>query len=69
MAEQLQLKVVAEGIEHLAQSEFLVKKHCTLLQGFYYSKPVPAEEVQYLIGEKYYNNSKAIPLFPKAQTA
>jgi diguanylate cyclase (GGDEF)-like protein len=63
MAEQLQLKVVAEGVENMAQVNFLSKNNCTLLQGFYYSKPKPVKEISRLIGQKIKNNSMPIPIF------
>ncbi len=40
----LNLEVVAEGAELLEQVDFLREHGCDLVQGFYYSKPVPAEE-------------------------
>ncbi|MEC4717584.1 EAL domain-containing protein [Noviherbaspirillum sp. CPCC 100848] len=43
MARSLRLKVVAEGVEHARQAEFLKEQGCDAAQGFYYSTPVPAE--------------------------
>ncbi len=40
----LNLEVVAEGAEVKEQVEFLQAHGCELVQGFYYSKPLPAEE-------------------------
>jgi len=40
----LDLEVVAEGAEVLEQIEFLRAHGCVLVQGFYYSKPLPAAE-------------------------
>lgn len=45
MARQLDLRIVAEGIEHSEQAELLRELQCFIAQGFYYSKPVPASEV------------------------
>ncbi|GGO00691.1 hypothetical protein GCM10010969_22170 [Saccharibacillus kuerlensis] len=45
MARQLNLRIVAEGIEHEEQVELLRELHCFVAQGFYYSKPVAAEEI------------------------
>ena len=36
---------LAEGIETEEQWRFLVEQGCTLGQGFYFSRPVPAEEI------------------------
>jgi EAL domain-containing protein (putative c-di-GMP-specific phosphodiesterase class I) len=43
MAHSLGLKVVAEGVETQQQLEFLRAHDCDAMQGFYFSKPVPAE--------------------------
>lgn len=40
----LDLEVVAEGAEVAEQIEFLRAHGCELVQGFYYSRPLPAEE-------------------------
>ncbi|OWA35395.1 hypothetical protein B9G55_12170 [Saccharibacillus sp. O16] len=45
MARQLDLRIVAEGIEYPEQVELLRELQCFVAQGFYYSKPVPASEV------------------------
>jgi diguanylate cyclase (GGDEF)-like protein/PAS domain S-box-containing protein len=42
----LGLKVVAEGVETLAHVEFLRAHHCDEIQGYYYSRPVPADEFE-----------------------
>jgi len=36
--------VVAEGAEVIEQIDFLRAHGCELVQGFYYSRPLPAEE-------------------------
>ncbi|MBU2979636.1 EAL domain-containing protein [Alteromonas sp. C1M14] len=43
MAKNLNLTVCAEGVETLAQANFLLQHGCELLQGFYYGKPEPLE--------------------------
>jgi diguanylate cyclase (GGDEF)-like protein/PAS domain S-box-containing protein len=45
MAHHLQLKVVAEGIETREQLVFLQQHLCDEGQGYFFSKPVPAEEL------------------------
>lgn len=45
LANQLRYKVVAEGVETEAQVEFLKASKCNLMQGFYFSKPIPAHKV------------------------
>ncbi|KEO82607.1 putative bifunctional diguanylate cyclase/phosphodiesterase [Tumebacillus flagellatus] len=52
MAHNLKLTVVAEGVESEAQLEFLRNQHCNEMQGFLFSRPVPAHEVAQLLYEK-----------------
>ncbi|MCB2185999.1 MAG: EAL domain-containing protein [Deltaproteobacteria bacterium] len=49
MAHTLHLAVVAEGVEEVAQLEFLRRKKCDQVQGFLYSRPLPAEEFAELV--------------------
>jgi diguanylate cyclase (GGDEF)-like protein len=44
MAQSLDLRVVAEGVETREQAEFLRARGCHELQGFLFSPPVPADE-------------------------
>ncbi len=43
MAHHLELVVVAEGIEQREQQQDLARRHCDLLQGFYFARPMPRE--------------------------
>ncbi|MDF2042426.1 MULTISPECIES: bifunctional diguanylate cyclase/phosphodiesterase [unclassified Pantoea] len=45
LAQSLQLKVVAEGVETAEQQAFLTGLGCNTLQGFLLGRPVPAEQV------------------------
>ncbi|MCR4822527.1 MAG: EAL domain-containing protein [Treponema sp.] len=45
LAMGLEIETVCEGVETEAQAEFLKEIGCTKLQGFYYCKPIPQEEV------------------------
>jgi diguanylate cyclase (GGDEF)-like protein len=49
MAKGLQLHVVAEGVETEAQEEFLRGLGCDSLQGFRFSVPLPAHEVEAIL--------------------
>lgn len=49
MAKQLKMSCVAEGIETLEQVEFFKKNKCRHLQGYYFSKPVPAVDIPALL--------------------
>ena len=44
MLKQLGILVIAEGVEKKDQVEFLEGVRCDVVQGFYFSKPVPAED-------------------------
>ncbi|MEJ6123718.1 EAL domain-containing protein [Vibrio sp. 2-Bac 85] len=46
MAHSLELSVVAEGIENSEQLAFLEGIGCDVIQGFYFSKPLPADEFE-----------------------
>jgi len=45
MARSLRLEVVAEGVESASQVAFLYRNGCTLMQGFLFSRPQPADAV------------------------
>lgn len=44
LAKVLGLTVIAEGVETKTQLDFLKEKNCDLIQGYYFSKPIIAEE-------------------------
>ena len=44
MAHQLDLRVLAEGVETLAQQERLLRSGCDLFQGYRFSRPLPEAE-------------------------
>ena len=46
MAHKLGLKVIAEGVESLAQRDFLTRAGCDYGQGYLFSRPVPPEEFE-----------------------
>ena len=52
IAKLLNVKVVAEGVEFEAQHELLKKAGVDIIQGYYYSRPVPADEFEKFIVEK-----------------
>lgn len=52
MAKTLSLSVVAEGVETLEQSDFLRAHGCTIMQGYYYAKPMPIQELSALLTRK-----------------
>lgn len=46
LASDLGLKTVAEGVETKEQVDFLNKTSCDRLQGYYFHKPMPADEIE-----------------------
>ncbi|MBU0935677.1 MAG: EAL domain-containing protein [Spirochaetes bacterium] len=53
MAKSLGLGTIAEGCENDIQLEFLRQRHCDQIQGYYFSKPVPAAEFSLLLQKQY----------------
>jgi EAL domain-containing protein (putative c-di-GMP-specific phosphodiesterase class I) len=49
LAHELGVEVIAEGVESEAQMRFLVGAGCEYVQGYYYSKPVRAEQATRLL--------------------
>jgi predicted signal transduction protein with EAL and GGDEF domain len=49
MAHNLNLKVVAEGVEDEQQLNFLEEHQCDSIQGYFFSPPVPAEKFEELL--------------------
>lgn len=46
LAKQLDMRIVAEGVEKKEQVDFLAKQDCDMIQGFYFAKPMPANEYE-----------------------
>jgi len=51
IARNLNLSVVAEGVETEYQKSFLVEEKCDVFQGFHYSKPIEKEEFELFISK------------------
>ena len=49
IARELQIEVVAEGVETREYVDFLKEQKCDLVQGYYFGKPMPAEEFEKLM--------------------
>jgi EAL domain-containing protein (putative c-di-GMP-specific phosphodiesterase class I) len=47
---RLGLEVVAEGVENAEQLSLLREMHCDLVQGFFFYRPMPAKEIDRLLG-------------------
>lgn len=49
MAHNMKIAVLAEGVETQEQVDFLKAQRCNEVQGYYYSKPLPANEIDSLL--------------------
>ncbi len=54
MAQSLNIKVIAEGVETEEQQQLLLDSGCTQYQGYLFGKPMPIEQFEELLkqGEK-----------------
>jgi diguanylate cyclase (GGDEF)-like protein/PAS domain S-box-containing protein len=53
LAEALDMKVTAEGVEHPSQAALLKELGCPGAQGYLYSRAVPADQVDALLGTEF----------------
>ncbi|MEM9567004.1 MAG: bifunctional diguanylate cyclase/phosphodiesterase, partial [Cyanobacteria bacterium P01_E01_bin.34] len=51
LGEKLGLDLVAEGVETMAQADWLKERGCTTIQGYLYSPPRPANQIDRLLAE------------------
>lgn len=51
IAKNLNLRIVAEGVETQMQKEFLTQEKCDILQGYYFSKPIKKDEFEELVNK------------------
>jgi EAL domain-containing protein (putative c-di-GMP-specific phosphodiesterase class I) len=59
MAHALNKSVVAEGAETQAQVDFLRKLNCELVQGYFYSRPLPAPELTAFVNKQQVAETRA----------
>ena len=52
LAESLELTTIAEGVETADQVSSLKEMGCDIIQGYYFSRPLPAEEFEKFIVER-----------------
>ncbi|MCA0969484.1 EAL domain-containing protein [Halobacillus litoralis] len=53
MSHSLNMKVIAEGVETAEQLAFLKEERCDEMQGYYYSRPLPPEELSSIFTRGY----------------
>ena len=56
MARSLNLELVAEGVETRQQYRFLTEHGAAIIQGYLFSKPVPAKELRPLLRERHFDH-------------
>jgi len=49
LAHSLRINVIAEGVETAAQLAYLRRNHCDEMQGYFFSRPVPADEFELIL--------------------
>jgi EAL domain-containing protein (putative c-di-GMP-specific phosphodiesterase class I) len=52
LAKMMDAITVAEGVETEAQYLFLKESGCDIIQGYYFSKPLPKEEFELLVAKE-----------------
>lgn len=58
LAQNLKLKTVVEGVESEAQLRFFGQQDCFVMQGYFFSKPVPVEVAEKIMSQDLYLEKK-----------
>ncbi len=56
LAKSLGMSVLAEGVETKEQLDYLKEKECDCVQGYYYYRPMPAEELEKILAKEKTSN-------------
>ncbi len=56
LAQSLNLKVIAEGVETKEQKEFLVESECEDIQGYFYAKPMTNDDMGVFLSKRMHDN-------------
>lgn len=65
MARELNLKVVAEGVETEDQLDYLMHLGCDMIQGYYLSKPLPFDKLETFWHYRKSERNGEKPVIPK----
>lgn len=65
MGKSLRLKLIAEGVENGSHEIFLAAHGCEYAQGYYYSKPVSAQDIEKMLVDKDEQRRKNLKLISK----
>lgn len=57
LAKNLDMEIVAEGIERKEQVEFLASQECDMIQGYYFAKPMTIEEFEERVRQDYHSEN------------
>jgi len=68
MAHSLELQTVAEGTETVGQISLLATEGCDVIQGYYFSRPVPEDEIAELLRQQKCLDVKEITRLPSNRT-
>ena len=60
MVNELDMQVIAEGVETSGQAEFLRNANCAMAQGYLFDRPLPCEEFEQrlTVGREYISRLK-----------
>lgn len=53
LGHNMQLMIVAEGVENETQKDYLELSGCDMIQGYYYSKPLPLDKLEIFLRENH----------------
>jgi EAL domain-containing protein (putative c-di-GMP-specific phosphodiesterase class I) len=57
LAKALKLNLIAEGVEESQQRDFFIENGCPNIQGYFYSKPIPPNEIEEILKNGFKNMS------------